>query len=97
MISVKVAKYGLQFYDSLAIQHNVHTENAVRRGMMRPHGNFEQIALRRSIFCCLRSNSIGGSSSVASSFADTINTANHRPVAPSVEGQWHFVLANTSS
>src|SRR6476661_5455318 len=45
MVAMQVAEHRLQLDHALAVERHVHTEHAMRRGMMRAHGNFEQFAL----------------------------------------------------
>ncbi len=45
VIAMQVAKYRLQANHALAVQRNIHAEDAVRRRMMRAHGHFKQLAL----------------------------------------------------
>ncbi len=46
VIAVQVAEHGLELHHALAVENDIHAEHAVRRGMLRPHRNFEQIRLR---------------------------------------------------
>ena len=44
VVAMQIAEHRLELYDRFAIQHHVHPEHAMRGRMMRPHGNFKQLA-----------------------------------------------------
>jgi hypothetical protein len=44
VVAVQVAEDRLQPDHPLAVQRHIHAEDAVRRGMVRPHGHFQQLA-----------------------------------------------------
>ncbi len=46
VVAVQVAEDRLELDHALAVEHHVHAEHAVRGGMLRPHGDFEQFADR---------------------------------------------------
>ena len=57
VIAMQVAEHRLELHHDFAIEHHVHPEHAVRRGMMRPHRHLEQIAVqRRAVGTGLRAN-----------------------------------------
>src|SRR3954469_3877290 len=45
MIAMQVPKHWLQLDHALAVQRHIHAEHAMGRGMVRPHRDFEQLAL----------------------------------------------------
>ena len=49
VIAMQIAEHRLQFAHDFAIERDVHAEDAVRRGMLRAHRNFEQLAFESSI------------------------------------------------
>ena len=44
VVAVQVAEHGLEPHDRLAVERDDHPEHAVRGGMVRPHGNLQQVA-----------------------------------------------------
>ena len=42
---MQIAKHRLQPHYAFAIEHDIHAENAVGGGMMRPHRDFKQLAV----------------------------------------------------
>ena len=44
VVAVQIAEYRLQPDHSLAIERHIHSENSVRRRVMRPHRHFKQFA-----------------------------------------------------
>ncbi len=44
MIAMQIAEDRLEADDALAIERHIHAEDAVRGRMMRPHGDFKQLA-----------------------------------------------------
>ena len=49
VISMKIAKNRLEFHDALTIEQHVHPKYAMSRGVMRSHGDFEQLASQIAI------------------------------------------------
>ena len=45
VVPVQVAEHRLELHHRLAVEHHVHAEDAVRRGVLRPHRDFEQLPL----------------------------------------------------
>ena len=43
VVAMQIAEDRLQPYHPLAVQGHIHAEDAVRRGMMRPHRHFKQV------------------------------------------------------
>ena len=61
VITMEIAEYRLELYNTLAVQNYVHAEYTMRGRMMRSQRNFEQVAfaaavseIRRHIFFCRR-------------------------------------------
>ena len=44
VVAMQVAEDRLEAYDTLAVERQVHAEDAVRRRVVRPHGDFKQLA-----------------------------------------------------
>src|SRR5208282_4178905 len=44
-VAVQVAEGRLEVDDALAVERDIHAEDTVRRGVVWPHGDFEQFAL----------------------------------------------------
>ena len=49
VVAMQIAEHRLQLHHAFAIQHHIHAEHAMRRRMVRPQRNFEQIAFAAPI------------------------------------------------
>jgi hypothetical protein len=88
VVAMKITEDGLELYDRFTVEHDIHSKDAVGGRVVRPHRNFEQIALRRTVLSNFRRDTICSSSAGSSHFADlSVHAADHRPVIPSIDGQ----------
>ena len=81
VVAVQVAEDRLEAYDALTVKRNVHAEDAVRRRVVRPHGDFEQFALAVRLNHLRPVPALG---SLRFVFHDGHPAANPRSLGPSV-------------
>ena len=46
---MQITEHRLELHNLLAIEHHIHAKHAMRRRMMRPHRDFEQLAAVLSV------------------------------------------------
>ena len=49
VVAMQVTEDGLELHHPFAIQHDIHLEHAMRRGMLRPHRDFEHVTFQGAV------------------------------------------------